>query len=266
MDYFSISQPVPTILPTSYGKNDYVEFFDSVQMFVVKSPETQRCEEGDGLPECIFLVEKTQWEMYGRQVRNLSVEEFEEDNSSGGHGYIITYNMRKLYDGCVILRVDPSPEIVEFVRQIENSSFVEKLDHAIERYGVELEDDDDKGLLLYFTCDIFKSGGPPIRKLLKFVMSQFKATIDANTKYTGKQFLRLTADVVDDSYVAYRHDFDVSFNRPDPSRKVRAVFKSSDGQVPDHDYRFSFKVGYWEFVFRFESAKDNRPFGVLLDL
>jgi len=70
------------------------------EIIYLKSPASEEnCEENDGIPECIFRINKKEWLDIGKILNEdpRYYENIEKDYSSGGHGCILRFNLLKMY-------------------------------------------------------------------------------------------------------------------------------------------------------------------------
>jgi hypothetical protein len=123
------------------GHQNYAE--DSI--LIVKTPESSRCEDNDGLPECIFIIKKSEWERYGKILEeNKQHTTIEHDFSSGGHGCIIYYDLLKMWKEAEILEQNPSADILQFVKKIENDAYIAEIEEFMEEMDIEDEEESEK--------------------------------------------------------------------------------------------------------------------------
>jgi hypothetical protein len=108
----------------------------------VKTKESQRCEEGDGLPSCIFRINKSEWIKYGKFLSKHKKEaSIERDYTSGAHGCIIQY----LYNSAIILEENPGSCIINFVNKVEDLSYINMVKELIKEIDEEEEKEGEEG-------------------------------------------------------------------------------------------------------------------------
>lgn len=114
-------------------------------ILIVKTQESSRCEDNDGLPECIFIIKKSEWERYGKILEeNKEHATIEHDFSSGGHGCIIYYDLLKMWKEAEILEENPNENVLKFVAKIKNDAYIAEIEEFMEEMDIEDNEESEK--------------------------------------------------------------------------------------------------------------------------
>ena len=89
-------------------------------LLIVKSKAGTNCEDNDGLPPCVFRVKDGEWTAFGQALRRAK----KEDCSNGGHGGILQDDLLELFEAAKLIERNPSKAVVNFVKKIEDTSFL----------------------------------------------------------------------------------------------------------------------------------------------
>jgi len=104
---------------------------------VVKFPGGSVCDDGHGFGSEIFIVEKKKWDQLVQKVENLRkkkkkcVKSF--DYSNGGHGCVIEIDFLEEFESCEILEKTPSKSVVDFVKKIHSTNFLEAFEDQLSK-------------------------------------------------------------------------------------------------------------------------------------
>jgi hypothetical protein len=92
---------------------------------IVNIPETTRCDDNDGYEAEYIFVEKDDWIKLGKILSSKPKEKWDisEENTSGGHGCIIEFNLYDLYKNSNIIEEEPKRSVIKFIEKITGNSW-----------------------------------------------------------------------------------------------------------------------------------------------
>lgn len=98
------------------------------ELICIKNPESDRSEEGDGIPSCLTLISENRWEYIKCIVEQYSTKlsYIEHDCSNGGYGCILEYNFHQMTNECQVID-DLSEDAIIFIKKVEETQFINEL-------------------------------------------------------------------------------------------------------------------------------------------
>lgn len=101
-------------------------------LICIKSPESQRCDDNDGIPVCVALVSEKKWNKMLSLINmfSKSLSCIEEDYSSGGHGCVIAYDIPEMISQCKVIS-NLSLDTISFIKMIEDRTFIEFIENVL---------------------------------------------------------------------------------------------------------------------------------------
>jgi len=106
------------------------------ELICIVSPESRRCSENDGIPSCMKLISRNEWNDLVSKADSLNVICSSYDYSCGGHGCMIDIDFKDMIKNTRVID-NLSKDVIDFISKIENSKFIDMLKSAIEERYIE---------------------------------------------------------------------------------------------------------------------------------
>lgn len=139
-----LMEQVHILRPQAGYEDDVIDKREEEPYLCIHSPESERCDDNDGIPVCTALIRECKWNSIVHLVNKYEkdLKGIECDYSSGGHGCIISYNIPSMIKRCKIIR-DLSDDVISFVRKIDNTSFIDFVEKEV-RDVIKKKDTSDR--------------------------------------------------------------------------------------------------------------------------
>jgi hypothetical protein len=113
--------------------HDNLPKLENTKIIYLKSPASkENCEENDGIPECIFKIDKKKWIEIGKILKKHEsyFRNVECDFSSGAHGCILCFDLIEMYDNTIEIFQDVAMPEKKFDK-IANDYFIDFLEQYV---------------------------------------------------------------------------------------------------------------------------------------
>lgn len=167
------------------------------KIIIVRSPESERGEDGQGIKRCIFAIDKKEWVHIGKILSECekidkNIVDKEIDHTSGARSCVLNINYYEMYENSCIIRSEPSKEIIEFVEELDQTSFIDELREICE-----------EGKIYYMKKDIYVflkeyEKDEDALRILKYELQELELTYKSRIKKKSYVELKECVDNIDD--------------------------------------------------------------------